>query len=68
MDEFEARNVQREFEKISDNIAISCKKVMEKFDLSEEQTEKIIENVITVYNNLNLNIEDFFNLRNDKGY
>lgn len=68
MDEFEARNVQREFEKISDNIAISCKKVMEKFDLSEEQTEKIIENVITAYNNLNLNIEDFLNLRNDKGY
>lgn len=67
MDEFEAREAQRGFEKISDNIAVSCKKVLEKMNLREEQIERIVENVIVAYRNLDLSVEDFFELETNEG-
>ena len=66
MDEFEAREVQRGFEQISDNIAISCKKVLEKMNLQKEQIERIVENVIIAYKNLSLNMELFLSFQADE--
>lgn len=67
MDEFEAREAQRGFEKISDNIAVSCKKILDKTNLQEEQVERIVENIIVAYTNLNLDMEKFLNFLSVEG-
>lgn len=67
MDEFEAREAKRGFEKISDNIAGSCKKILDKMNLQEEQIERIVENIIIAYKKLNLDEEKFLNLLSIEG-
>lgn len=67
VDELEAREAKRGFEKISDNIARSCKNVLEKMNLEDEQIERIAENIIIAYKNLNLNTEKFLNLVVNEG-
>ena len=67
MDEFEAREAKRGFEKISDNIAGSCKKILDKMNLQEEQIERIVENIIIAYKKLNLDEEKLLNLLSNEG-
>lgn len=56
LDEFEARDIERNFEKISDEVAASCKKILAKTSLEPERADFIIENIVQSYKNANLTI------------
>lgn len=67
IDEFEARTINREFEKIGDGVAHSCKKILENVELSEYRKDIIIENMIKAYENADLTIAKLLNLQVDVG-
>lgn len=46
LDEFEARDIERNFEKISDDVAASCKKILEKTSIKSGRADFIIENIV----------------------
>lgn len=56
LDEFEARDIERNFEKISDDVAASCKKILEKTSIKSGRADFIIENIVQSYKNANLTI------------
>lgn len=66
INEFEARDIDRAFEKIADNISISCKKVLENTNLKEERVKVIVTNINCAYKNAGLDIEKFLNMSADQ--
>lgn len=56
VDTFEARNIERSFETISDKVASSCKTILENTPLEPERADFIIENIVQSYKKANLTI------------
>lgn len=66
IDEFEARDIDRSFQKIADNIAVSCKKVLENTNLKKDRVTAIVTNINCAYENSELDIEKFLNMGADE--
>lgn len=62
----EAREVNRCFEKIGDNIATSCEKVLEHSSVKQERKEIIIQYLLNAYSNLNLSYKSIFDFINNE--
>lgn len=62
--EYEAREVQRSFERIGDNLAVSCEKILEKSSVKAERNEIVLEEVLEAYSRLELNYEKLFEVLN----
>ena len=60
--EFEARNINRDFEKIADNIAISCSGILQHSNLSSERIEAIVRNINFAYEKAEITIDKFLDL------
>lgn len=66
LDELEARSVNRGFEKIIDDIANSCIKVLNTIDIDEDKKKAIINNIIKAYENMSLPISEFLQIHADE--
>lgn len=66
IDEFEARDIDRSFEKIADGISKSCKRVLENTALGEERITAIVTNINYAYEKAGLDIENFLNMGADE--
>lgn len=66
LDEYEARNVNRGFEDIGDNIAASCTKILEKSNIEPERIEIIAQYVLKSYEFLNCSYKNIFDYINSE--
>lgn len=60
IDEFEARQIDRGFQQISDNISQSCKDILRNSDIALERQDTIIDHVIKAYESANIGVLRFF--------
>ncbi len=58
---YEAREVNRSFERIGDNIAASCEKILEHSKVKQERRDVIVEYVIEAYKKISLDSQNIFN-------
>lgn len=61
VDEFEARNISRKIDEIGDKLSGSCKIILDKYGMSDERRDYVIELLLNAYNKANITIDDFLN-------
>lgn len=66
IDTYEARKVNRDFEKIADHIAKSCEIVLSKSGLQVERIDAIVENIIFSYNQAELDVKKVLDIQCDE--
>lgn len=59
IDTFEARSIKREFEKIEESIAKSCRNILQHSISDEDRREAVVRNVCCAYENAEISIDEF---------
>lgn len=58
LDDIEARSINRGFEKIADDITVSCKKILESIYIDEDKKSAILNCLVETYSKMDLSIAD----------